>query len=155
MLASLLAVSLALAPGQPPKEDKKAPELSAEAKKELKKLEGKWQIVKALGSEGEADVKELDAFCAIAGTKLTFTRGTKTEVAEVTALDPGADPKCIDLTESRPGRPERVTEGVFKLDGDTLHLAMAAPKDGKLRPASVEKPTDGRIIVWVMKRVKE
>ena len=86
---------------------------------------------------------------------MTFTAGNKKEMAEVTALDLNTDPKCIDLTESRPDKSLRTTEGIYKIDGDTLQLAIAAPKGGKLRPTNFDKPTDGRIIVWTMKRVKE
>jgi uncharacterized protein (TIGR03067 family) len=155
MLASLLTLSMMVTSGQAPKDKEKQPELSVEAKKELKKLEGKWQVVKGLGSKGEDDLKDLEAFCVVEGTKMTFSRGNNKEMAEVTALDPSTDPKCIDLTDSRPGKPPRITEGVYKIDGDTLQLAITAPKGGKLRPANFDKPTDERIIVWTMKRVKE
>jgi uncharacterized protein (TIGR03067 family) len=157
MLVSLLALSLMVSSGQAPKEKEKQPELSAEAKKELKKLEGKWQVVKGLGSEGEHDLKDNEAFCLVEGTKMTFSRvnAKSNEMVEVTALDRSTDPKCIDLTDIRPGKPPRITEGVYKIDGDTLQLAIAAPKGGKLRPANFDKPTDQRIIVWTMKRVKD
>src|SRR4051812_49240041 len=118
MLTSFIVMAMVIAPAEPPKEKEKQPELSAEAKKELKKLEGKWQIVKGLGTEGEAELKNLEAFCVVKGTEMTFTAGTKKETVEITALDPSTDPKCIDLTESRPGKPLQTSEGVYKIDGD-------------------------------------
>ena len=98
-------------------------------------------------------MKNEEAFCVFEGTKMTFAK-TK-EMAEVTALDPSTDPICIDLTNNRPGKPLQIAEGVYKVDRDKLQLAIAAPKGGKLRPANFDKPTDERIIVWTMKRVKE
>ena len=152
MLTALLLLSLS-AVADSPKE--KGKELSAEAKKELKKLEGKWQMIKGATSNGEGDVKELEAFCVISGTELTFSRGDKKETIRVTAIDTTTDPKCIDLVEIRADKTERTLEGVFKLDGDTLLLAFAVPKGAKNRPTSFDKPTDPGTQVWTFKRVKE
>jgi uncharacterized protein (TIGR03067 family) len=149
MFAACLALVFVVA--DPPKKA----ELPEAAKKELKALEGKWQIVKGASAQGEADLKNLDAVCTIEGNRLTFTRGTRAEVVEVTALDLKTDPRCIDLTDVRAGRPPRVSEGVYRLDGDTLILAVADSKEGKIRPTNFDKPTDARIMVWTMKRAKE
>jgi uncharacterized protein (TIGR03067 family) len=154
MLPALLVLALS-APADPPKEKAKEKELSAETKKELKKLEGKWQMVKAATNQGEGDVKELEAFCVVSGSELTFSRGDKKETIRVTAIDTTTDPKCIDLTEVRADKTERILEGIFKIDGDTFQLAFAVPKDGKIRPTSFDKPTDARTMVWTFKRVKE
>lgn len=152
MLTALVLLSLS-ASADPPKE--KAKELPAEAKKELKKLEGKWQLVKAAGSEGQSDLKALDAFGAFEGDKLTLWAGKKQETYRVAAVDVTTNPKCIDLVERRNDGTERLVEGVYKIDGDTLQLAIAIPKDGKMRPTSLVKPTDPRTFVWTFKRVKE
>jgi len=160
MFAALIVLSTMVASADPPKEKEKekAKELSAEAKKELKKLEGKWQLVKVRSSEGEAELKDLnlEAFLVIEGTKLTMSARNKSETAEITDLDPSTDPKCIDLTEIRPGRPDQFTEAIYKIDGDTLQIAMSPVKEGnKFRPTSFDKPTERRVVVWILKRVKE
>jgi uncharacterized protein (TIGR03067 family) len=129
-------------------------EFSAEAKKELKKLEGKWRLVKAATGGKESDFKDKEAYFVFKGTEITLSSGTKTETLHVTALDPSTALKCIDLTERREGRPERTLEGVYAIDGDTLRIAHAMPKDGKSRPTSVEKPDD-QALVWTLTRVKE
>jgi len=152
MLTVLIVLALT-APTDPPKE--KVKELPAEAKKELKKLEGKWQIVKAATSQGEGEVKDLEAFCVISGAELTFSRGDKKESLRVTVIDLTTDPKCIDLAEQLRDKTERTLEGIFKIDGDTLFLAFTIPKDAKSRPTSFDKPTDPRTVVWTFKRVKE
>jgi uncharacterized protein (TIGR03067 family) len=151
MLTAIVLLALA-APTDPPKEKEK--ELPAEAKKELKKLEGKWQIVKAGSAKGESDAKELELFCEIKGAELTFTKGDKKETLRVSAVDSTTDPKCIDLLEQRPGKPDRTLEGIYKIDGDTFVLAFSIPSDAKNRPTSFDKPGE-RTLVWTLKRVKE
>ena len=154
MLSALLVLALS-SPADPPKEKEKEKELPAGAKKELTKLEGKWQMVKAASSQGEGDVKDLEAFCVIKGAELTFSRGEKKETLRVSAIGTTTDPQCIDFVGVRRDKTERTLEGIFKLDGDTLQLAFAIPKDGKIRPTSFDKPTDPRTMVWTLKRVKE
>lgn len=147
----LLAFS---APAEPPKEKEK--ELPAAAKQELKKLEGKWRLVKAADANKESDVKESEALhFTFKGAELTMSFGDKKETLRVTAIDATTDPKCIDFAEQRRDKTERTLEGVYKLDGDTLKIALAIPKDGKNRPTGFDKPTDPRTMVWTLKRVKE
>jgi uncharacterized protein (TIGR03067 family) len=135
---------------EPPKEK----EFSVEAKKELQKLEGKWRVVKFADATKEAEAKDQELYFVFKGTELKLTSGEKSETIHITAIDPTTDPKCIDLSEKRDGRPERILEGVYKIDGETLQIAFSVLKDGKNRPTSFEKPGD-RTLVWTLKRVKE
>jgi uncharacterized protein (TIGR03067 family) len=152
MLTTLVLFALS-APTDPPKE--KAKELPAEALKELKKLEGKWRLVKAANGDREAEAKECESIHFLfKGAELTMVSGDKMETIRVTAIDATTDPKCIDLTETRRDKTERTVEGIFKLDGDTLQLALSLPKEGKNRPTGFEKPGE-RTMVWTLKRVKE
>lgn len=148
MFAAALAAAL-FVPADPPKE------LPEAAKKELKKLEGKWKVTKAATSQKEGDT-DRDLFVTFEGNKMSLgdASGPK-ETFTITALDPATDPKCIDLLETLRNKQERTLEGVFKLDGDTLQLAFAIPKGEKSRPVGFDKPSDPGGFVWVMKRVKE
>jgi uncharacterized protein (TIGR03067 family) len=150
LLGGVVAVADEPKPGA---EDKGLP---AEAKKELKKLEGKWRVVKVANGNQEADVKDREVYFVFKGAEVTLTASDKekTETLRVTAIDPATDPVCIDLLEKRAGRPDRTLEGVYKIDGDTLRLAFSVPREGKNRPTSFEKPGD-RATVWTFKRVKE
>lgn len=152
MFATLLLASLTVA-ADPPKEKGFSPE----AEKELKRLEGKWMFVKGLSKDGESEMKDLGAYAVYEGTLITFysEKTGKKEMLEITAIDPSTDPKCIDLVEKRKGRPDRTVEGVYKIDGDTMLIAIAVPFGGKVRPVSFEKPKDPRVVVWTLKRVKE
>jgi hypothetical protein len=149
MFTALMLFSLT-APAEPPKEK----EFSAEAKKELKKLEGKWRLLRIGDGDKESDFKDKEAYFVFKGTEITMTSGNKTESLHVAALDPTTDPKCIDLLEKRQGKPDRTLEGVYGIDGDTLRIAHSLPNEGRNRPTSVEKPA-GRAMIWTLKRVKE
>ena len=152
MLTAFVLLALS-APADPPKE--KAKELPAEAKKELKKLEGKWRVVKTLEATKESEAKDgEDVFITFKDAEMTMASGDKKETIAITAVDGTTDPKCIDLTETRRDKTERTLEGIFKLDGDTLQLAISIPKEGKSRPTGFDKPPD-RTVVMTLKRVKE
>ena len=127
---------------------------STEAKKELKKLEGKWRLVKAAGGGQESELKDKDVYFACKGTELTMTSGNRVETYQIAAIDTTTDPKCVDLVEKRKGKPDRTLEGVYRIDGDTLQIAHELPGGGKSRPTSFEKSID-RGLVWTLTRVKE
>src|SRR5687768_16581455 len=110
-----LFVALVLATPTAPPEEKELPEA---AQKELKKLEGKWKLVKEVTANGE---RELEVVLEFKGRKLSIDMMEKKERFElsVTALDPSTDPKCIDLTflvEKGPIPKGTVLEGIYKLD---------------------------------------
>ena len=149
MLTALVLFTLA-APPEPPK----AKELPAEAKKELKKLEGKWEIVKTVDADKESEEKS-EIYLVFKDTEVTMSFKDKKETIHITAIDATTDPKCIDFVELLRDKSERTLEGIYKIDGDTLQLALAIPKDGKNRPTGFGKPTDKRTMVWTLKRVKE
>lgn len=161
MFISFVVASVLVASAEPPKEDDKKPVLSDAAKKELKKLEGKWQVVTMAHSAGDGDVTDLGVYAEVKGTGMTLSAKNKNkqEKLEVAALDPGAEPRRIDLVENvnAPGKAERALPGIYKLDGDVLVLAFATPKVGATAtpPAGFGKPTEARIMVWTLKRVKE
>jgi uncharacterized protein (TIGR03067 family) len=149
MFVTLLLASLTV-PADPPKEK----EFSPETKKELKRFEGKWRLVKRLVNEGETEIKgrELTAVFKGAGIIFLSAGSDKQEMLEITSIDPGTDPKCIDLLEPQSNQS---IEGVYKIDGETMQLAIAVPLGEKLRPVSFKKPKDPRIVVWTLQREKE
>jgi uncharacterized protein (TIGR03067 family) len=133
-----------------------AKELSADAKKEVKKLEGKWKAVKVLvgGREENPGPDEADAIVEVKGTKF-LVKGK--EVLEITAVDPTTTPKCIDfkaLIDEGELAKGSVIEGIYKLDGDNLVLAIYF-EGGKQRPDKFESPENSKVIVVTLERVKK
>jgi uncharacterized protein (TIGR03067 family) len=151
-LPILLLTGVVAVADEPKKADKEK-QFSAEAKKDLKKFEGKWKLIKAAGGGQEFDLKDKEAHFEFKGIDLTITFGEKVETLQITTIDTTTDPRCIDFLEKRKGRPDRTLEGVYRFDGDTLQIAHELP-NSKSRPTSFEKSVD-RALVWTLKRVKE
>jgi len=152
MLAAIVAVSLAVSPAFAAEEK----ELSEAAQKELKQFQGKWKAVKVIedGREQEPKMGDQDVFIEFKDRK--FHLGDK-EVFSVSALDPSTTPKCLDFTsvvdmgELTKGK---VYEGIYKLDGDTLTLALYIG-EGQKRPDKFESEKDSKIVVVTFEREKK
>jgi uncharacterized protein (TIGR03067 family) len=153
MFAASVCLSLMFT-ADPPKE-KEFPEA---ARKELKKLEGNWAFVKGTSSKGEekAEGKLSDFILEFKGKQMLFKLGDESkETLQIAAIDPSADPKCIDILEKSPGKPGRILEGVFKIDGDKLVIAMRMTGNDKQRPVTFDKPTDPLVVVLSFQRQKK
>lgn len=155
MLKSFVALLLLVPTADPPKENVKDKELPAAAQKELKKLAGKWQMTRGANSKEAGDIKDVEFLCEFDKAEVTFSGNNKKEMMRVTAVDAATDPKCIDLTELKDGKPGRTVEAVYKIDGDTLTIALMVTKGEKQRPVNFDQPKDARGMVWTFKRVKE
>jgi uncharacterized protein (TIGR03067 family) len=151
MIATILALALA-APAAP--EDKEK-ELTAAAKKELKALEGKWTVTK-LAIDGndvpapESDEKNIE----FKGRK--FLLGGK-EIFDIDSLDPSTDPKLIDfkgLADMGEIRTGTVYEGIYKLEKDTLTLALYFG-EGQKRPTKFESEKDAKVAIVTLEREKK
>jgi uncharacterized protein (TIGR03067 family) len=131
-------------------------ELSGAAKRELKKLEGKWRVVRVLHSDRETTPGTDDDPVVIEfkGDMINIARSATGAVVE---LDPATDPKCLDF-KARVGsgvfKKGSTYESVYKRDGDTLTWAVYTGR-GKNRPVAFDKPTDAGVKVIVLNRVKE
>lgn len=146
-MVAVLAVVLLLVPAD-------APKLSEAAQKELKKLEGKWKVEKMATAGMELTLGPTDRELVMemtAAGKWIFTGKDK---AVVVALDPAAQPKCLDLKSVEEGRDGTVDEAIYKIDGDTLTIALYQGK-GKQRPTTFDTPKERDTILVVFKRVKE
>jgi uncharacterized protein (TIGR03067 family) len=150
MFTAFVALALT-APVDSPKENEKP--LSEAAQKEVKKLDGKWKVVKNVVN-GEEQSTEVNKYLTFTGRKLAVD---DKEAAEITALDPSTDPKCIDLkiTLDDTGIAKgTVFEGIYKLDGDDLQLAIHIGSDKK-RPDKFESANNSSIVLVTLKREKK
>jgi uncharacterized protein (TIGR03067 family) len=145
VLAVVMGVAVTSAPADPPKE------LSKEAKKELKALEGKWRVVKFTHSDRETTPGEGDYAVVVEfkGKTIDFAGSATGVVVEV---DTTTDPKCLDFKGLY--KKDTIYESVYKRDGDNLTWAIYHGQ-GKNRPVSFDKPTDPKVMVIVLNRVKE
>jgi uncharacterized protein (TIGR03067 family) len=149
MIAALLSLTFAVASADEPK-------LSEAAQKELKKFEGKWKAVKGT-TNGVEETPEIDGAEVIIEFKSGKAIVMGKEFFEFSALDPSTDPKCIDLkslVQQGPVAKGTVYEGIYKLDGDTLTMAIHIGESRK-RPEKFESEKDSGVTVFTMKREKK
>jgi uncharacterized protein (TIGR03067 family) len=130
-------------------------ELSEGAKKELKALEGKWEVVKVIFSDREAIHDEENRLIfTFKGNSIDFA---KSGLGIIVELDPSTDPKCLDfklLKEFGVLRKGSTYESIYRIDSDTLTWAVHVGRE-KNRPLTFDKPTDAKTMVIVLNRVKE
>jgi uncharacterized protein (TIGR03067 family) len=149
VIATLLMVFLGASTTEPPKE------LSKEAQKEIKKLVGKWQVQKEITSNGETDRSDDPNGAVEFKERTVVVRGM--ELLELASLDPSTDPKCIDFKAAKDfARFQQgdVLEAIYKLDGETLTMALYEG-EGSKRPTNFDAPKTLGTTVVIMKRVKE
>jgi uncharacterized protein (TIGR03067 family) len=148
-MSALVAALLLVPTGAPEKE------LSEAAKKEVKRLEGEWKPVKIVVDGNDVDPKRNGEEQVAEFKGRTFLVSGK-ELFEVAALDPTAKPKSLDfkaladLDEIAKGN---TYQGIYKLDGDSLELALHLG-DGT-RPTTFEPGKEAQDVVISFKREKK
>lgn len=130
-----------------------APSL-ADAREELKQMQGKWKVTK-LVIDGQPGPKEaLGAAVTIKGDTLTVTLKRpdgKEETRSMTMhLDPTRTPKQIDMKPAR----DVPALGIYELKGNTLTICGADPPKSKDRPARFESKKGEHRVLFVLTRVK-
>jgi uncharacterized protein (TIGR03067 family) len=154
MLATLLSLSLIVSPANRPEEKEK--ELPEAAQKELKKLEGKWKATK-LVVEGREEEPQMDGRDVIVEFKARKFLLADKDLFQVATLDPTTNPKLLDfkavmdMGEISKGK---TYEGIYKLDGDTLVVALYIG-EGQKRPEKFESAEGSRVVVVTFQREKK
>ncbi len=141
MLTTALGVVLVLA------SDPERVKLTA---KELKKLQGTWEVVAVEARGNRTEIRqELPAFA------ITFegTRFAVNGTGGRAVIDPTTDPKLIDLRYTKEG----VTlETIYRIDGDTLTICYRPFLDKvKNRPADFKTDEKSEYEVRVYRRKKQ
>jgi uncharacterized protein (TIGR03067 family) len=109
------------------------PEPRKPAEAELKKLQGTWDVVKAV-LDGRDDTKKLKddgAHAVIKKNELTFVEKQTSKESMSFTLDPKKKPARMDLT----AQPETL-KAIYKLEKDVLTIAF---NEGKEPPKAFDK----------------
>lgn len=146
-LLAVLAVALLGAAGDEP---------SAEAKKDLAKLQGTWETVSLNynGKDFPADGSGSFRF-VFKGDQITVTgnKAIQKEYARIKfKLDPATTPRLVDLTVSAGSQLNAAMEGIYEIKGDELRLCVKV--FGKERPLEFDAPAGASVALLVMKRAE-
>lgn len=115
-----------------------------DAKKDLEKMQGEWQVTAFEFSGQKIPKDETDKLSvSIKGDQLTPI----SKVATTIKLDPTTTPKQITLTEAA-----KTQYGVYEIDGDTLKLCLS--NDELARPKAFASEKGSKTILLVMTRKK-
>ncbi len=150
------------------KENQSAAKKDQKLKPDTEQLQGAWKVVKAVtNGKKEFDDADLDATMTVRSETL-FVKVTKRGQVEKDAdffvfkLDATTTPKLIDLADWEQGfeANDKVIEGVYSLDGDTLMIcfrigAFSEYSEIKNRPPTLESKEGSNTTVWTLKKQKK
>jgi uncharacterized protein (TIGR03067 family) len=141
----LLAAGAVLAAAADDKKD--------DAKDELKKLEGTWQVVAAEQGGAALPEKTLkDMKAVVKGDMLKIVIGEATFLEFKFTIDPAKKPKTIDATSTGEGDKGRQAPGIYELDGDSLKLCLGKANN---RPTEFTGKKGSGCSLFVCKREKK
>jgi uncharacterized protein (TIGR03067 family) len=128
-----------------------ADEPAKDVKKELDKLQGEWTMVSMETRGRKFPDEEVGRYkLTIKDDQWIVTSGSQ-ETKQAIKIDPSKDPKTLDLT-FKVGDQERLSRGIYKLEGDTLTLCRT---QGERERPKEFKTTNETAIVVVWKRAKK
>jgi uncharacterized protein (TIGR03067 family) len=126
---------------------------NAQDKKELGKLDGKWEAVSVTVDGKAQEPEELkDRFLVIKGDKAMFLYKDKERGTATLKIDPGKSPAHIDFTYEDGAAKGATLKGICKIEGDTMTVCYGG--FNKDRPTEfASKPGSGNILI-VQKRTR-
>jgi len=122
---------------------------TAQIKQDIDKLQGNWQCTKMVGDGQEAPAEIV--------SKVIFTfKGDQVansidpgDLATI-KIDPSKTPTTIDFID----KDNKVDEGIYIIEGDTLKFCMSPSESKKPRPTSFESTKENSTILAVFTRKK-
>jgi uncharacterized protein (TIGR03067 family) len=128
-----------------------------DAKKELAKIEGTWEVTEATldGMKAPADVLANEKITfTVKGDTFTIKHGEKTSGSGTVAIDPTQKPATLDITYTEGAHKGKKELGIYKLDGDTM-TACVSEAGGKERPREFASKEGTKFELLTMKRKKQ
>lgn len=141
-----LVVAVAVATGAAVAADEKAFDAA--------KLAGTWKLTEGTKGGEKADVAGLKEGAVFTKDTITLKNDMGTFKFKY-SVDAKASPATIDLEITEPeGFKGTKSQGLVKLDGDTLTLIYATEPDAK-RPTKFESTKENKYYLWVLKKAEK
>ena len=120
---------------------------TAEAKKELEKLQGEWTMVsREMGGQKTRDEVLKQFRLTITGDEWIVTYQGKENLRMKLKINPTKDPRTLDMTPKGENE-EGVSLGIYKLEGDTLTLCRMMERGDVARPLEFKTTREGEVVV--------
>jgi uncharacterized protein (TIGR03067 family) len=128
----------------------------ADAKKELKALEGKWKAVSMEAGGKELPKEALPEFIFTVGAngKSTAKFGKNEEQATI-AVDPKKTPRTIDNSHESGANKGKKQYGIYKLEGNRWTVCMTRPGAAETDRPKDFTTKDTTNVTFVFERIKE
>ena len=125
------------------------------AKEDLEKQQGTWVAV-SFRRDGQDTPREIVRTITrtVEGEHVVWKRNGKSFAGTALVLDPGQDPKAIDvIADGGPSRGKRVL-GIYKIDSNQLTLCMADPDQPRPRQFKAEKGSGHTLMVFARQETR-
>src|SRR5271166_4250212 len=125
------------------------------AKEDLEKQQGTWVAV-SFRHDGQATPQEIVRTITrtVKGDHVVWKRDGKSFAGTALVLDPGKDPKAIDvIADGGPTRGKRVL-GIYKIENNKLTLCMADPDQPRPREFKAEEGSGNTLMVFTRRAAR-
>ncbi len=128
--------------------------VGGDAKADLKKFQGTWAVEKSLADGKPMPEEEMKKTRVIvSGERFTFLHENDKSPEGTFKIDPGKEPKQIDVMAPFLGGHVAV-KGIYKFEGGKLTICVAS-RQGAERPTRFESPEQSFTILVVLQREKQ
>jgi uncharacterized protein (TIGR03067 family) len=116
-------------------------------------LQGKWKALQLVADGKSVPARVLKTYTAvIKDNTMTFWNGSKKSEEVTFALNPGEDPKHIEIVPIAGPRKGKTHHGIYLLDKSVLKLCWAEPD--RERPRTFESKPKSKVTLIVLERTK-
>ena len=122
----------------------------ADAKKELEKFAGIWEVKDITYNGKEHNLKFTFTFKGNEGVVAGNDKVTNEYARIKIKLDPSAKPKAMDISIAAGSQTDATMEGIYELKDDELKIC--AKVFGKDRPSEFAAPDGSSIVLLTLKR---
>jgi uncharacterized protein (TIGR03067 family) len=129
-----------------------------DAKKELEKLQGTWEIVEVV-KNGRAIAPETlkGGQVVFKGDEMTLKAGSDDKDPRKfrVKLDPSKNPKAVDMTALNRDYKGSSSPAIYEVDDDTLKLCSPNSPETKERPTELKSEKGSQVVLFTLKRPKK